>query len=117
MRRVRPELEKQHARMLKQNARLLFDQEAIRREAKHGDMAFDNTDPVLLTIVSKSAVAPAEQREPHACAICRGPDEAHKFVWKAGGGAGGRTMFDLVGMAHRLANALVRVKPHHRGRG
>ncbi len=117
MRRVRPELEKEHSRILKQDATELFDQEAIRSKAKAGDMAFNNTDPVLLTIVSKSGVAPAEQREPHACAICRGPYEAHKFVREASGGVGGSTMFELVGAAHSLASALARTEPRRRGRG
>jgi hypothetical protein len=117
LRRVRPELEKEHARILKQDAELLFDQDSIRRNAKAGDMAFDNTDPVLLTIVSKSGAAPNEQGEPHACAICRGPDEAMKFLWKAGGGAGAGTMFELVSVAHKLSKELARTEPSHRGRG
>jgi hypothetical protein len=117
LRRVRPELEREHARILRQDAKLLFDQEAIRCKAKAGDMVFNNTDPVLLTIVSKSDVAPAEQREPHACAICRGPYEAHKFVREASGGVGGSTMFELVGAAHSLASTLARTEPRRRGRG
>jgi hypothetical protein len=117
MRRVRPELEKEHMRILKQAANKLFDQEAIRRDAKPGDMAFNNTDPVLLTIVSKSGVALAEEKVPHACAVCRGPIKAHEFVWKVSGGAGGSTMFELVGTVHVLANELARTEPRHRGRG
>jgi hypothetical protein len=117
MRRVRSKLEKEHARILKQHANTLFDQEAIRRDAKPGDMVFNNTDPVLLTIVSKWGVALAEEQEPHACEVCRGPIEAHKFVWKVSGGAGGSTFFELVGPAHGLANALSRTEPRHRGRG
>jgi hypothetical protein len=117
MRRVRPELERQHARILKQDAKPLFDQEAIRRNAKAGDMAFDNTDPVLLTIVSTSGVAPNEQGEPHRCAICRGPQEAMKFAWEASTGAGAWTMFELATVAHKFSNALGRTEPRHRGRG
>jgi hypothetical protein len=117
MRRVRPELEKQHARILKQDAKLLFDEDEIRRHAKEGDMAFDNTDPVLLTIVSKSGAAKNEEIEPNACAICRGPSEAMKFIREAGGGVGAWTMFELVTVAHRLANALSRTEPRRRGRG
>jgi hypothetical protein len=117
MRRVRPELEKQHARILKQDAKPLFDQEAIRRDAREGDMAFDNTDPVLLTIVSKSGVAPNEQGEPHRCAVCRGPKAATKFAWEASMGAGAWTMFELATVAHRFSKALGRTEPRHRGRG
>jgi hypothetical protein len=117
MRRIRPELEKQHARILKQDPKLLFDQEAIWRNAKAGDMAFNNTDPVLVTIVSKSGVALGDQQEPQACAVCRGPKEATRFAWKASGGAGGWSMFDVVGAAHSLAEALSRTEPRPRGRG
>ena len=92
----------------KQDPKLLFDEEAIRRDAKEGDMAFNNTDPVLLTIVSKSGLSPSEQQEPQACPVCRGPEEAIKFDSEASRGAGGWTMFELVGVAHRLADALSR---------
>jgi hypothetical protein len=117
MRRVRPELEKQYARILKQDPKSLFDQEAIRRNAREGDMAFNNIDPVLLTIVSKSGVSLTDQQEPLACAVCRGPTEATRFAWKASGGAGGWTMFDVVGVAHSLAESLSHTEPRSRGRG
>jgi hypothetical protein len=117
MRRVRPDLERQHARILEQDAKLLFDQEAIRRDAREGDLAFDNTDPVLLMIVSKSGVAPNDQGEPHGCAICRGPNDALKFASKTSGGTGAWTMFELATSAHRLSEALGRTEPRHRGRG
>jgi hypothetical protein len=117
MRRVRPELEKEHARILKQDAQKLFDQDAIRRGAKVGDMAFDVTDPVLLTIVSKSGAVQNKETEPNACAICRGPDDAMKFFWQAGEGTGAGTMFELAAIAHRLMHALSGTEPNRRGRG
>ena len=116
MRRIRPELAVEHARILKQDVHKLFDQEAIRRNAKAGDMAFDVTVPALLTIVSKSGAAKDEETAPHACAICRGPNEAMKFFWKVGGGTGAGTMFEIAGVAHRLAQALARTEPSRRGR-
>jgi hypothetical protein len=115
MRRVRPELEKQHARTLKQDPTTLFDREAIRRNAREGDMAFNNTDPVLLTIVSKSGLTPDEQREPQACAVCRGAREAMQFAWGVGKGTGAWTMFELVNVAHDLSKALACTEPRHRG--
>src|SRR5438128_2509126 len=54
MRRVRLDLEKEHARTLKQHPDKLFDQQAIRARARPGDIAVDNTDPVFLTIASKA---------------------------------------------------------------
>jgi hypothetical protein len=116
MRRVRSELEQQHARILKWDPKILFDEEEIRRNAKEGDIAFDNTDPVLLTIVSKTGTTPDEQGGVRDCAVCQGPDEAIQFAWKAGGGAGAWTMFDVVGVAHRLSRELVRTEPRRRGR-
>jgi hypothetical protein len=117
MRRVRPELQKQHARILKQDPKALFDEEAIRRNARAGDIAFNNIDPVLLTIVSKSGLSLTEQEEPQACAVCRGPKEATRFAWEASGGVGGWSMFDVVGVAHVLAEVLSRTEPRPRGRG
>jgi hypothetical protein len=113
MRQVRPELEQEHARILKQDPKVLFDKEAIRRAAREGDMAFDNTDPVLLTIVSKSG---AVETHPYRCEICRGPKEATQFAWEAGKGAGAWTMFEVVGVAHRLHEELERTEPRRRGR-
>jgi hypothetical protein len=116
MRRVRSELEQQHARILKQDLKELFDEEDIRRNAKEGDVAFDNVDPVLLTIVSKTGTTPDEQGGLRDCAVCRGPEKAVQFAWKTAGGAGAYTMFDVVGVAHRLSRELVRTEPRRRGR-
>jgi hypothetical protein len=116
MRRVRRELEKQHGRILKLDKKSLFDEEAIRRDAKAGDMAFDNTAPVLLTIVSKGD-APNAQNEPLDCSIREGPQEAMRWAWKASKGTYGFTMFELVGVAHSLANKLEHTEPRRRGQG
>ena len=114
MRRVRPELENEHVRILKQDKNWLFDQEAIRKNAKEGDLAFDNQDPVLLTIVSKPGVPLGEQGEPHGCAIRRGANEAMRFVWEVIGG-GGSSMFEIVRVAHRLSEELALTEPRRRG--
>jgi hypothetical protein len=79
-------------------------------------MAFDNTAPVLLTIVSKAEGGSDAQREPLSCAICEGPGEAMKWVRETSGGRHGFTMFELVNAAHALAKKLVRAEPRHRGR-
>ena len=115
MRRVRSELENQHARILRQDPKILFDQEALRRDAREGDVAFDNTDPVLLTIVSRSGTAPNEQESPLGCAVCRGIAEAMKFIGEARKGAGAWSMFELVSVAHALSGKLAHTEPSHRG--
>ncbi len=117
LRRVRPELEKQHNRILAQDPKLLFDQEAIFRNARAGDMAFDNTDPVLLVIITKSGVRKKEQDEFYACAVCRGVGEAVDFGRATRGSVNGLTMFEVVGAAHHLSQALSCTKPRRRGRG
>ena len=78
-------------------------------------MAFDVTEPVLLTIVCRSGSIRGEETEPQAYAICRGPEDAMRFFAESGGG-GTVTMFELVSVAHRLANALRRTEPQRRGR-
>jgi hypothetical protein len=116
MRRVRAELEQQHVRILKQDPQWLFDEEKIRRSARPGDMAFDNIDPVLLTIVSKTGMLPSEKEGFGACDVCRGARQAMQFAWKASGGAGAWTMFELVSVAHRLSKELAQTEPRRRGR-
>lgn len=81
MRGVRPELEEQHRRILAQDPEQLFDPETIHNDAKPGDHAFDNADPVLLTVVSASGSLAGEATALFKCKICRGPAEAHKFFW------------------------------------
>jgi hypothetical protein len=116
LRQVRSELEKEHARALAQDPVSLFDSDTIKLNARPGDFAFDNTDPVLLTIVPKSGPA-SEQEEPHACAVCRGVESAMRFVSDSREHKGsGWTMFELVSAAHDLSKGLALTKPRHRGR-
>jgi hypothetical protein len=114
MRRVRPTLETEHERILKQDPKRLFDFDAIRRTAKAGDMAFRTTDPVLLTIVSKYGVERGQETEPYHFALCRGPAETIEVLKGVSGGTS--SMFEVVGVAHQLANALGGTEPQPRGR-
>jgi len=116
MRRVRPGLEEQHARILKRDPKKLFDQVEIRRRAAAGAMAINVTDPVFLTIVSESGVSRPQEVEPKACAVCLGQEQAMKF-WKASGGLGGLTMFEVAKNVHRFTRELAKAEPISRGRG
>src|SRR4051794_7773353 len=78
MRRVRPDLAKEHARILGQDPKKLFDAEAIRAKARPGDLFVDNTDPVFLTLVSKGHRAP-DKTKMIQCAVCHGLEEVEKF--------------------------------------
>jgi hypothetical protein len=113
LRRLRPQLERAHTQVLKQDRGKLFDQEAIRSNAKPGEMAFGNTDPVFLTIVMKSGMGRSEQIEPYDCAVCRGPNQALQFI---GQSRRGGAMFELVNVTHALFNALALTEPKYRGR-
>jgi hypothetical protein len=116
IRRVRSELEKEHARILKLDAKKIFNLDEIGRHAQEGAMAFEVTDPVLLTIVTKSG-PPSEVSEPSSWKICEGPQAAMNFLGQAGRGIGAGTMFELVSVAHRLTDALAHTEPQRRGRG
>jgi|SRR5579871_4404604 len=116
LRRVRSELERHHERVLAQDPKELFDEERLQK-VQPGDMLFDNTDPVLLTIVTKSSVLSNEQEEPYSCAVCRGIGEAANFARANGSPVNAWSTFDVVNAAHRLSQELSRTKPRRRGRG
>jgi hypothetical protein len=117
MRDVRPELEEQYKRILAHDPRWLFDQEAIRNAASAGGHAYDNRDPVLLTVVSAPGSSPGEATALFKCKICRGPAEAQKFFWDVSKGEGAVTMFEVTTLVHRLAGKLANTEPRARGRG
>jgi hypothetical protein len=116
MRDVRSALEEEHRRILLHDPNWLFDQEAIRKNARPGDHAFDNQDPLLLTIVS-GAPDPSGQGADPMGKICRGPAAAHAFFQEVSGLSGALTMFELTTSAHRLAGELAKTEPRSRGRG
>ena len=115
MRRVRPALQSEHARILGQDPHKLFDQEAIRAKAREGDIAADNTDPVYLTLASKAQRAPDEIQGPPFSAVCRGYVKVSEFSRDVG--ASSVTMFEVVTLAHRIHQELMRTAPRRRGRG
>jgi hypothetical protein len=116
MRGVRSALEEEHRRILRHDPNWLFDQEAIWKNARPGDHAFDNQDPLLLTIVSGAADPSGRGADP-VCKICRGPAEAHVFFQEVSAMSGALTLFELTTSAHRLAGELAKTEPRSRGRG
>jgi hypothetical protein len=113
LRRVRPELEREHARILRQDPDQLFDWEAIRKNARAGDLAVDNTDPVFLTMVSRARTPDREETNPWA--VCRGLKAVFEFRNKMAGGS--FTVWEIVTLAHRFAEQLRQTEPRRRGRG
>jgi len=114
LRRLRPELEREHTRILKQDPTRLFDQETIRRTAQPGDPYFGNTDPVLLTIVSGQKPTKDGSKETPPCAICRGVKDVAEFVKQEA--AQSWTLHELVTPAHALRSELSKAQPRKRGR-
>src|SRR3974377_1989088 len=114
MRRVRPELEKQHSRILKQDPKKLFDAEVIRQSARPGALYVDNTDPVFIPIVSRQTSASENGSDIPPCGVCRGLEEVSQFLKKEK--AQSHTLMDLVTATHALSSQLQKVQPRKRGR-
>jgi hypothetical protein len=114
MRRVRPNLTKEHARILRQDPQKLIDTEATRKNPSPGDPVVDNTDPVFLTVVSKGHRAPNETKTVPECAVCRGLEAVNKFCRQMG--ASGWTMWEVATIAHKLRGELRNTEPRRRGR-
>jgi hypothetical protein len=114
MRRLRPDLEREHARILRQDPAKLFDWEAIRASARPGDIAVSNTDPVFVTLASREERAPDARQPPPFSAVCRGPVKVSQFGRDVG--ASSVTMFEVVTLAHRLHQELMKTEPRFRGR-
>jgi hypothetical protein len=114
MRRVRLDLEREHARILRQRPDKLFDQQAIRAAAREGDIAVDNTDPVFIVLASKAKRAPDEGQTAPLSAVCHGLAKAFEFSRDVG--ASSVTIFEVVTLAHGLHQELMQTEPSRRGR-
>jgi hypothetical protein len=114
LRRVRPQLEKQHARILKHSPKILFNDKVIQQNSRPGALYVDNTDPVFLIIVSRQESATGGDVKILSCRICRGMKEVAEFLKQEG--ARSYTMFDLVTSAHALSSELLKAQPRKRGR-
>jgi len=100
LRRLRPKLEREHARILKQDPKILFDQKRIRENAQPADFYVDNTDPVFLTIVSRQDHLEEGPTGTLPCAVCHGSEQMFKFVKEQS--ARSWSSHELVTPAHAL---------------
>lgn len=114
MRLIRPQLEEQHRRILKQDPAALFDENLIRKDARPGDLYVDNTDPVFLTIVSGKVQAERDSAGSPSCSVCRGMTEVAAFLRQQV--ARSWTLLELAGPAHALSTHLQESLPRTRGR-
>jgi hypothetical protein len=112
LRRVKPDLEQHHARILSQNPPILFDADQIRQQARPGDLAVSNTDPVFLVIQSKNREHNASANR---AALCQGQAELMRFI-KTGGPGQTWTVAELGTSVHALSLALAKTTPRTRGR-
>jgi hypothetical protein len=111
LRRVKSELEIQHARILKQNPAVLFDAQLIWPRDKPGDFVVQNTDPVFAVISTDRE----DRSNPNPAAICRGQDQLMRFI-KAQEVGKAWTIFELVNSVRALSSALAKTRPRRRGR-
>jgi hypothetical protein len=113
LRRVKPDLERHHARILRQNPTSFLNNDQIRQQAKPGGLAVSNTDPVFLVINT-------QDRQHHAganpAAICQGQAELMRFI-KTWGPGQTWTVTELGTSIHALSLALSKTVPRKRGRG
>jgi hypothetical protein len=113
LRRVKPDLERHHARVLRQNPTVLFDENRIRRRARPGDLDVSNTDPVFLVINSMDR---EHDGGANPAAICQGQAELMGFI-KTWGPGQTWTVTDFGTSIHALSLALAKTVPRKRGRG
>jgi hypothetical protein len=112
LRRVKPDLERHHARVLKQNISVLFDNDLIRQQARAGDLGVSNSDPVYLVIKSKDREHDAGA---NPAAICQGQAELMGFI-KTWGAGQTWTVTELGTSIRALSLALTKTVPRKRGR-
>jgi hypothetical protein len=109
LRRLRPELEKHHARILRQPASILSDEQQ-RLAARPGDVAVGNLEPLFLVVVSEQG-----RRGTRSVALCRGQREVFELYHKFGPGYA-FTLTEVATSVHALSSALAQTRPRPRGR-
>jgi hypothetical protein len=117
MRQLRPQLEAEHRRVLKQDPAELFDQTVVRRHARPATLFTGVTDPVFLAITRAKGTEPSEgERAVYAFEVCRGQEELMNFILKDVPVGSVTTSLELAGSAHLLAHHLSNTQPKRRGR-
>jgi len=112
LRRIKPELENHHARILKQSQAVLFDDQLIHQRAKVGSLSVANTNPVFLVIHSRDKKGPSDS---NPAAVCRGERELMQLIKSREVGQTW-TIFEFVNIVYALSSALATTKPLNRGR-
>ena len=114
LRRMRPPLEQEHARITQLDPNVLFDQQQIGDAARPGQLYLNNTAPVFLVICSsKEDSAKRDERAIKSVSICRNEADLMRLIKSH---FGLNTIFELVGTSHLLHDRLLRTLPNQRGR-
>jgi hypothetical protein len=116
LRQVRQQLEEEHARILKLDPSALFDEEAIRRNARAGDLYTGSTEESFLVVTSRQGTSRGDATWSRSARVCQGQGELMAYI--RGGGAGETwTSFGLTRAAFDLKFELDKTAPSKRGRG
>jgi hypothetical protein len=113
LREIRADFEAAHRETLEQNAKVLFDPQAIRAMARPGMLAVNSTAPVFLAFV-KLDIGKGRLRA--FIAVCRGRDGLGKFLKDHSVPGAGATHFEFSRLMHSLAGNLSQTRPIKRGR-
>ncbi len=109
LRRLRPELEKHHTRILRQPPSILSDEQQ-RVAARPGDLVVANLDPLFVVIVSGYG-----RKRSQSVALCKGQREVFELIHKFGPGYA-FTLTEVATSVHALSSALDQTQPLRRGR-
>jgi hypothetical protein len=116
LRQVRADLERAYRETLRKDPKALFDREAIRRMARPGMIASDNTAPVFMAFVRVTGSTVDAGKVTELITVCRGRDELAAFFGKHAVPGRGATFFEFADLMHRLAQNLAETRPVKRGR-
>jgi hypothetical protein len=116
LRQVRLDLERAHRETLQKDPQALFDPEAVRRMAKPGMIAIDNTAPVFMAFVRVTGSTVDVGKVSELITVCRTHDELSAFIKKHAVPGLGATFFEFTSLTHRLAQNLAKTRPVKRGR-
>jgi hypothetical protein len=117
LRQARRPFEAAHAESLRKDPKELFDERAVRAQAKPGMIATNNTDPIFLAFVRLTDSAVGDYKSGGAVAVCRGHVELGTFSRQHSAPGMGMTVFEFVGPMHAMAWHLRQTRPINRGRG
>jgi hypothetical protein len=113
LREIRSDLEVAHRETLQKDAKALFDSQAVKKTARPGMIAVDNTAPVFLAFVKVNARKGMVRA---TICVCRGHDDLVRFLGEYSVPGSGATHFEFTRLMCSLADNLSNTRPVKRGR-